>query len=227
VRRVVFMLLLALAACGKSDPLFPREEHLDAGPSDAGLELDAGTPVDGGYDAGFAVVACVTNTICGEGFHCESGFCTLNGDEGELQITLRWANVPRTPEDLDLHLIEPTPIGPCEIYYGDANRTLPSSCGAVGKLDLDANAGCTLSYDPSIGADTENIIYPPFTTPPPGHYIVRVDYYEDCTAALDVPFTVAIRKGDKISVYEGVFHAHDADLGSADAGRTIAEFDEP
>ncbi|MBS2027014.1 MAG: hypothetical protein JST54_03835 [Deltaproteobacteria bacterium] len=228
MRRILFSMLLALAACGKSEPLFPRlPPPVDGGLVDAGREIDAGEPVDGGYDAGFPVLPCTDDPICGDGFHCESGYCTLNGDEGDLQITLRWANLPRTPEDLDLHLVEPAPNGPCEIWYGDTNRSLPSSCGALGSLDLDANAACTTPFATGLGEDTENIIYPPNTPPPLGHYTVRVDYYENCTAAEAVPYTVAIRKGKQYTVYQGVFLAGQADLGVEGSGRTIAEFDEP
>ena len=104
-----------------------------------------------GLDGGIVSPPCPPGCDNRAGYHCEVGQCVLNGDDGSLQFTLNWENTPRTPEDLDLHVIEP---GGCEIYWG--NRQ------CVGKLDLDANAGCRNSDpDGGFGGDVENIIYAP------------------------------------------------------------------
>jgi len=255
--------ILLLACCGRTDPLFPREPvdpgsdagdasdagfdagfeldagldagfELDAG-SDAGFELDAGfdagfdggTVLDGGFDAGFPLVDCDAAHPCPTGFSCNaSGHCELNGSNGPLQITLSWLHDPRLPEDLDLHLDEPTRTGSCEIYY--SNKGGPAAaCPTVGVLDLDADPACTDNSSDGRLADTENIIYPPGVAAPRGHYVVRVAFWSDCTDAGAVPFTVAVRRDGQTTVYPGTFLRGDDDQTGANSGRTMAEFDVP
>ena len=252
MRRATWILLLALFACGRTEPLDPRQpvevEPGDAGPADAG-KPDAGPPdagppdagppdagppdagpPDAGFDAGFPVVACDPLNPCPSGFICQDGVCVLNGGQGQLQITLSWNHTPRHPEDLDLHVLEPNAFGgSCEIYYGQTNAPgNPSPCGAVGSLDLDANSACNGVPPPlGLGQDTENIIYPAGRPAPSGHYVVRVDYYANCDGANEVPFTVVLRQGSQTTLYPGVFHAGDADNGGAQSGHTIVQFDIP
>jgi len=265
VRRVGLPLLLLLAGCGRSDPLFPRKPagtiasgtwntNADAGSDasfdggifiDAGFDggilidagFDAGPPpsdggpevFDGGYDAGFVPTSCNGYpTSCPVGFFCDSdGFCELDGQDGALQVTLRWVHNPRLPEDLDLHVIEPTDAGDgCEIYYGSQNSSYLGECMPVGSLDLDANAACPNPPNSGIGEDTENVIYPPNVSPPPGHYVVRVDYWKNCSGATSVPFTIAVRKGSVTTVYSGIVSGP-GDNGGAGSGTTIAAFDFP
>ena len=239
VRRAWLPLLLVLAGCGKSEPLFPRQsdagikETSDAGPSDGGsIDFGDGGEViyDGDYDAGFPIEVCTPGFgSCPDGFFCsDQGICTLNGAGGDLQITLRWVHDPRLPEDLDLHVVEPTPHGPCEIYYGNlgGDPTTTLGCNTVGALDLDANAACPEPPSTGLGEDTENVIYPAGQPAPSGHYIVRVDYWKRCDTAEAVPFTVAVRHGSVTAVYSGTFSGP-GDEGGEGAGIDVAQFDIP
>ena len=160
------------------------------------------------------------------GFHCNSaGQCVLNGDTGALQVSLEWANNPRTPADLDLHLI--VPAGTCstgEVYY--SSRT----CGSL-SLDLDANAGCPTRSSPGAqGDDTENIIIATGATPPSGLYIVRVDDYSDsCSpSGVSIPYRVTIRTPTiPTTVINGVFTRGQNDHGSQGAGHEVTRFTLP
>ena len=210
-----WILLLLLAACGRTEPVEGRSESFFPV---ARTAPDAGATF---IEAG----ACLgTSEECPRGFHCESGLCVLNGGEAELQVTLQWQNDPRTPDDLDLHLIEPLPAqGTCEIYFGSGGLF---ACTTVGKLDLDANGGC-LDTDPAAGpgADTENIIYPPGRPAPRGHYIVRVDYWGECSDSAAVPFVVTVRNRGTITRRTGIFQAGESDTGAEGSGITVLEFD--
>lgn len=187
---------------------------LDAGFffSDSGYFL-----TDGGdcfvHDAGIS--HCTTE--CDRGFSCINDTCVLNGSDGGVQVTLAWD----APEDLDLHVVEPNS---CEIYYGDPNdaTTGPSSCGAVGSLDLDSNAGCGID-----NVDIENVIYPITQPAPSGTYIVRVDYYENCSATTPVPFQVKVRANGQTVTYCDSFQPHEDDSGDVGSGRTIMSFTVP
>jgi uncharacterized protein YfaP (DUF2135 family) len=152
---------------------------------------------------------------CNEGFHCLNGSCVLNGGSGPVQVTVRWD----TDTDVDLHLDEPTPGGGhCEIYYGDTGGS-SSSCGALGELDLDSNAGCSID-----GVDIENIIYPPGSTAPSGTYVVRVDYYDNCSVTTSIPYEIEVRVNGQTTSWCDVFNASDADSGGANSGRVITTF---
>lgn len=195
---------------------------LDGGHAGFGGSNQPGTPVmisspDGGAAGCIrtaAPVAC--SPSCGQGFHCSQGTCILNGDDGLVQVTLRWDQ----PEDLDLHLVEPQARGPgCEIWYGDRGGASGSTCGAIGWLDLDSNAGCGID-----NVDTENIIYAPGVSPPSGTYLVRVDYFENCTAMTAIPFEVTVRVGHSTSSFCGTFRPSDADFGGTGSGMTITSF---
>ena len=222
-RLSLVLALVVLAGCGRTEPVGPRghpASQVITPAADAGftVHLDAGLIIAGQCEG--------PSLDCPRGFHCESGTCVLNGDNSELQVTLQWHNTPRTPDDLDLHLIEPLPVqGTCEIYYGSGGLF---SCGAVGVLDLDANGAC-IDTDPSGGpaSDTENIIYPPGRAAPEGHYIVRVDYWSECSGSARVPFVLTVRKGSVVTERRGVFHAGEADSGEAGSGVTVLEFDVP
>jgi hypothetical protein len=155
------------------------------------------------------------------GFHCENGQCVLNGNHGALQVTLEWANSPRTPADLDLHLVVP---GGCEVYYGHR------ACGSV-SLDLDSNAGCPTQSSPAaLGDDTENIIFDPASQPPSGTYIVRVDDYLDtCSpAGVSIPYRVTIRTPSiPATTINGTFHRGSYDSGGVGSGLEITRFNIP
>lgn len=187
---------------------------------DGGHLVFNGTGSCAPQDAG--VQTCTAS--CDEGFTCLGGVCVLNGGGGPVQVTLRWNDA----EDLDLHLDEPLPNGGvCEIYYGDINSPAdPSSCGAVGSLDLDSEAGCT--YD---GVDIENIIYSASKPAPKGVYTVRVDHYQNCDSTLKmIPYEVEARFDGMTVGLCGVFVPSDADWdngGSAGDGRPVLTFTVP
>ncbi len=180
------------------------------GDSDGGGGADAGPCIqhDGGH------TPCTTE--CNPGFKCENGTCVLNGGTGPVQVTLRWDQ----PVDLDLHVDEPLPDGgSCEIYYGDSNNPVGNSaCGALGSLDLDSNAGCSID-----DVDIENVIYPA-GTPPSGTYVVRVDYWANCSITGTVPYEVQARANGTTVGYCGSFQASDANAGGAGAGVQVLTF---
>lgn len=219
IRGLIISLVFLTTGCGRTEPVKgyypPVEPPIEHPATDAGVELINAGPCEGPAN------------LCPRGFHCETGVCVLNGDEGELQVTLQWKHVPRINDDLDLHLLEPSSNGgTCEIFFASGGIF---SCQAMGKLDLDANGACE-DTDPTggPGADTENIIYPPGRAVPRGHYIVRVDYWAECDAAAsDVPFEVIVRKGAEVMKRAGVFHDGDADSGEEGSGVTVLEFDVP
>ncbi len=159
---------------------------------------------------------------CGHGFHCAKQadgdeICVLNGDDGPLQITLRWSD----PQDLDLHVIEPLPDGgSCEIYYLD--RGQPSSCGALGLLDLDSNASCKID-----NLDAENVIYPPTKPAPAGTYKVLVDFFKHCSGTDPIPYELTVRVHTTSTVHKGVFQPTDSDKGGQQGGVVVATFDVP
>lgn len=219
-------LVVALAACGRTAPVGPHEPRPD---ETVTTGTGGGSGTGGGNGQITAGLCEGPEQTCHHGFHCEAGSCVLNGGEGQIQVTLQWQNDPRTPDDLDLHLLEPRPggAGPCEIYYGGDFFGL-STCGALGRLDLDANAAC-IDSDPSggPGSDTENIIYPADQPAPHGHYVVRVDHWGECSGGRDVPFVVTVRNGGVVTRTPGRFSAADTDQGSAGAGVMVVEFNVP
>jgi hypothetical protein len=215
-RCLTFLVFLLLVACGRTEPVRGYEYFLD--PVDAGVVLgtDGGVIISGQCE-GLA-------QSCPRGFHCEFGVCVLNGADAPLQVTLQWQNQPRTPVDLDLHLLEPARAGPCEIYYGTGIFT----CQPVGRLDLDANAACADSARVAgLAFDTENIIYPVGRAVPAGHYVVRVDYWDECNVQSPVPFVVTVRKGTEVTRLTGTFLPGESTQGGAGAGVTVHEFDFP
>lgn len=195
-----------------------------AGPDGGLLVPDAGVATDAGVDGGPScpgprdggIAPCQVE--CPRGFSCVNNECVLNGGFADLQVTLRWDST----EDLDLHLDEPVPDGGvCELWYGD--RT--PAC-AVGALDLDSQAGCTMDL-----VLIENIVYPTDGgVPPSGTYAVRVDHYANCSAITWVPFEVEVRKGSTRIGLCGVFKSTDPDwrnAGAAGSGRPILTFSYP
>jgi hypothetical protein len=184
-------------------------------------------------------------TECNRGFICVSGQCVLRGSTGPVQITLRF----NQPEDLDLHVVEPLPdAGRCEIWYGNPNQApdaggfpfpffdggfpfpffdaglpfLPMSCGAKGWLDLDSNPACRID-----NVDIENVIYPANSIAPSGTYKVRVDYYQDCSASMPVPYEVEVRANGQTRYYCGEFQPGTSDTGSEGSGVDVTSFTIP
>jgi hypothetical protein len=103
-----------------------------------------------------------------------------SADPGKLQITLSFDQ----PNDLDLHLIEPSNN---EIYYGNPI----SSTG--GYLDLDANAGCQID-----SVNIENIIYNDSVLIPWGTYKVYVKYFAQCVYGGTTNFTITTLYGGEL-----------------------------
>lgn len=153
-------------------------------------------PFDGGN------LPCVES--CPHGFVCLANECVLAGSAGLLQVTLRFP----LDEDLDLHVVEPTPSGPVELWFSE-----PLQFPALGKLDLDSNAGCNVD-----GVNVENVIYPAGATPHAGTYKVRVEYYQVCAGAPRVPYQVTVRVGREVRHFCGEFDPvtahHQGTLGS-------------
>jgi len=101
-----------------------------------------------------------------------------NTPTGTLVISLRWA----TPVDLDLRVVAPLPdgSGSAEIWskHGsnlppDTSLSATSTKDAIGTLDFDSNAGCSID-----NRDQENVVWT--GVPPAGHYVVRVDAFSLC-----------------------------------------------
>jgi hypothetical protein len=125
---------------------------------------------------------------------------------GVIQVSLNF----RPSQDVDLHLVEPTGE---EIFYGNLNST------AGGELDLDSNPACNLDH-----INNENITYPDTVSPPPGEYIVRVDYWMSCDGG-GADFSVITRVQDEDpKLYSGHFEAWEADGGGLGSGREICRF---
>jgi hypothetical protein len=109
---------------------------------------------------------------------------------GALVFSLNWD----TNADLDLHLVMPDPMqdpsdptlpATIEVWAKAPTALPPNSAGwddatvaTAGKLDFDSNANCVID-----GRRQENIIFPAGTTPPSGHYIVRVETFSMCGQA--------------------------------------------
>lgn len=97
------------------------------------------------------------------------------GGRGKLKINLKW----QTIDDVDLHVYDPSGN---HIYYGDKTKECQ---GAVGKLDVDANAGSAYTTNPQ-----ENIFWD--SKAPLGHYKVNVVLYTKRSGVSEIPFTVTI-----------------------------------
>lgn len=103
---------------------------------------------------------------------------------GDVQVSLAWNNV----NDLDLHVLSPAGE---EIHFA-APR---SSDG--GQLDVDMNAGRTLSTKP-----VENIFWATRTAPR-GKYTVMVNYYANRGGADPTKYQVIVRVNGRARRFEG------------------------
>jgi hypothetical protein len=126
---------------------------------------------------------------------------------GPIQVSLSWVG----PVDVDLHV---TPPSGEDIYW--ANQTDATG----GTLDLDSNAGCAID-----NVNVENIVWSNSTTPSPGHYEVRVDYWSNCGISTPIPYTVRVTNCGVATTYSGVLQASQADEGSAGSGNVVATFE--
>lgn len=122
---------------------------------------------------------------------------------GDVQVSISWD----ADDDVDLHVIDP--FG-CEMYYGHKN------CNP-GWLDLDSNPGCSID-----GINNENVFWPEGQAPT-GTFVVRVDFYSDCSG--DGPnYTVTLHYCGDIETIEGHFAPGTDDGGGAGSGVTVAQF---
>ena len=113
----------------------------------------------------------------------------------------------------------------CEVCYADRNTAAtPSSCGALGSLDLDSEPGCPTPPD---GVEIENVVYPNGKAPVTGTYQVRVHHYRACTVQLQqAGYMIEVRKGTQVTGLCGVFKRTDPDFGN-DQPRTVMTFSWP
>lgn len=125
---------------------------------------------------------------------------------GDVQVSVSWDAL----SDVDLHVVDPAGE---ELYY--AHRQSASG----GELDLDSNAGCAID-DPRV--NQENITWPTGGAPR-GTYIVRLDYWDNCTVAR-TNYAVTIRvAGQAPEVIHGFFEG-EGDNGGEGAGIEIKRF---
>lgn len=108
---------------------------------------------------------------------------------GDLKVSLSF----NESEDLDLYVMDPSGD---EVFYG-----VPTLNG--GNLDLDSNAGCA----DNLGVNNENITWDGSETLR-GEYTVRVNYYQQCSAA-SVDYIVTVSIGNDVRTYTGTFNASD------------------
>lgn len=125
---------------------------------------------------------------------------------GDVQVSVSFDSLT----DVDLHVVDPSGE---EIYY--ASRESASG----GKLDLDANAGCSID---SPVVNNENITWPTGTAPA-GQYIVRLDYWSSCGKASTNYIVTVHRAGQPVQIFTGTFTGA-GDGGGAGAGREITRF---
>jgi hypothetical protein len=143
---------------------------------------------------------------------------------GDLRCSLSWYNY----DDLDLHMVEPTPGGD-HVYFGYRHSRLG------GMLDVDMNAGRGSTREP-----VENITYASRRTMLPGVYVLTVHNYcqretIDCGFTVEIEFDgnihmftypKAVRASETIQVaqiqYDGRnFVAVTSKLESVQATRTV------
>jgi hypothetical protein len=123
---------------------------------------------------------------------------------GDVQVSVSW----NTAADVDLHVVDPSSE---EIYYGH------DVAASGGELDLDSNAACD-----SDGPRNENITWPE-NGAPSGTYIVRLDYWSNCSAA-STNYVVTVHvKGQSPQTFTGTFTGT-GDGGGAGDGTQITTF---
>ena len=97
-----------------------------------------------------------------------------------------------------------------------------TNCGSQGWLDLDSNAACRID-----NVNVENIIYSGGAVATPGRYVVRVNYYQNCSASSPVPYEVEVRANGQTRYYCGSFQPGQSTGGAVGAGRFVADFTIP
>ncbi|HSW67627.1 MAG TPA: hypothetical protein VLH16_03520 [Bacteroidales bacterium] len=104
----------------------------------------------------------------------------FSGGTGRLQVSLSW----NKPNDVDLHLLEPTGE---EIYYGN------SVSANGGELDVDSNAGCSID-----NINNENITYSDTAIIANGVYTVKVNLWSQCEVTDPTTYILTVRYNGNI-----------------------------
>jgi len=121
---------------------------------------------------------------------------------GDVQVNITWDS----RADVDLHVVDP--LGE-ELYW--AHKTSVSG----GQLDLDSNAGCS-----SDGPRAENIFWASGLVAPRGDYVIRVDYWSNCSEVTTKYVVTVNARGKPPQVFTGVFTGA-GDGGGKGSGKQI------
>jgi hypothetical protein len=148
---------------------------------------------------------------------------TSSVSKDPLVISLRWD----TESDLDLHVVDPNGVEIWARNISSAPRPPvgappdPNAQAMAGMLDFDSNAMCVID-----GRRVENVIYR--GTPPPGHYLVRVDTFSLCGQPAAHWSVEASRLGTTFARASGVSTDFDT-RGTHDRGSGVLalDFDQP
>lgn len=106
---------------------------------------------------------------------------------GEVQVSVAFDST----SDVDLYVTDPTGA---QIYFGEPQ----SPTG--GRLDLDANAACSIPPRP---VNAENITWA--SGAPRGTYTVHLDYFSDCGVQATNWVVTVHRRGQPLQVFTGRF----------------------
>jgi len=126
---------------------------------------------------------------------------------GDLEIAVSWDN----DADLDLHVVD---ANGDEIYWGQ--ETVDSG----GEYDLEASTGCRAD-----GIRTEHVAWTG-GTPPPGIYVVRVNYWSDCDDG-EPNYVVNITLNGVRRSIHGTFEGPGENDGGRGSGEVIDVFEIP
>lgn len=125
----------------------------------------------------------------------------LQGERGKLRVNLSWS----TTDDLDLHIENEKGS---VIYF--QNKVVEYK-GAIGKLDVDANAGANLVSNPQ-----ENISWDII---PEGKHTIYVNLYKDREKKGKITFYIFIDNGEDSRLYESYVESNGINK------RSIASFE--
>ena len=138
---------------------------------------------------------------------CHPLFVVPEIGTGDLEIAVSWD----TDADLDLHVVD---ANGQEVYWG---REMVDSGG---ELDLESGTDCFPD-----GVRTEHIAWTG-GTPPPGTYVVRVNYWSDCGFP-ETNYVVNVTlNGERTSFY-GTFEGPGEEDGGRGSGEVIDIFTIP
>ena len=135
---------------------------------------------------------------------------------GTLAVSLQWDS----STDLDLHVLVPAnnDAGYIEVWSKkrSANPSVPD-----GTLDFDSNSNCQID-----GREQENVVWK--STPPAGHYLVRVAAASLCGLSSASWWAYASVPGGSKGEASGVLtEAATRSSAGAGSGVTVFEFDYP